>query len=359
VSGSTPGRTLPFALLVALLVAGAVAGWAVLELSDSTPIALVAAAAVAWGGVLVARRVRAGAGRRDSDELVSDDVEVSSGLRSYVARVIPLFAFCVGFGVIAGLLSAFGVDGPALAGIGPSEALAFVLAAPLWLDVDTRMSARAARKRSEEEGRLRAAADPGRAAGAAGGRGTTRAEWKARSHAARLELRREADGVAEIPSGGWRPWSLALGLLAGGVASATLVPLDDGAELLEKALGLLVGIGLVVLASLLLRRLVTAPYFLRLTPTGVDPMGAGEIPWEAVSSVDVSAAAGLKFLDLLLVPEVPRAEPWFTPRHHWMSNRLGDRGLSVTLLFSAAPAEVVVRAIRARSHVPVGVELDA
>jgi hypothetical protein len=72
----------------------------------------------------------------------------------------------------------------------------------------------------------------------------------------------------------------------------------------------------------------------------------------------VVAGAGLKFLDLLLVPDVPRFEPWFTPRHNWMSNRLGDLGLSVTLLFSAAPAEVVVRAIRARSDVPVDVELD-
>lgn len=345
-------RLLPWPLLAGLIAAGGAAGGVTLDRSDSGPAALMAAAAVSWGGVLIARAVRGG---RDSRELLSHTVDAGSGRRAYATRIVPLLAFVVAVGVIAGLLSAFGIDTPKIAGLDASAALAFVLAVPVWLDVDARMSARAARKRAEEEGRLRDAAEPGR--GVARERDTTREEWKARSRAARLHAREEAAETAELPAGGWRAWALTLLLLGGGLAAASLVALGTGG--LDRVLGAAVGLFLVVLAVLLLRRLVGTPYFARLTATGIDLMGAGEIPWEAIAGVDVTAEAGLKFLELRLRADVPNAEPWYTRRHAWMSRRLGDLGLSVTLLFSAKPAEVVVRAIRARTGAPVYVDLDA
>jgi hypothetical protein len=356
VSPPAPGRTLPLPLLVAMIAAGAVAGWVALELVDSTVAAVIVAAVVSWGGVLFARRARAARGRRDSGELVSGDVEVAAGLRSYVTRVVPLFAFLAGFGVIAGLLSALGVEGPELAGLEPSEALAFVLAAPLWLDVDARLSARAARRRGDEASRLRAAADPVRADAA---RGTTREEWKATSRAARLELREEAGQIAELPAGGWRAWSLALGLVATGLAIVVAVYLDHGLGIIGELVGLATGAGMALLGAMLVRVLVTAPYFLRLTPTGLVLMGAGEVPWEAVRSVDVVADSGLKILNVMLAPEVPRAERWYTDAHARLSRRVGDDGIGATLLFCPRPPEIVLRAIRARSRVLVDVDLDA
>jgi hypothetical protein len=361
----TPGRfgrkaLVPFPLLASLLVGGGSAGWILLELSGSTVVATVAAAIVTWGAVFAARRLLAARGARESyEELPSVDWdEHSSGWRSLGGRLLALLAFLGGFGVAAGILSGLGVDGPQLAGLDPSEWLAFVLAAPLWLEVDARLGVRAARKRAEEEGRLRAAAGGGTAAAADGGRDTTRAQWKARARASRLDRRRMAGQTVELPAGGWRGWALALGILVGGVAGGAGIALDDGSGSWDRILGAALAVGAAVLGGLLLRTIVTAPYFLRLTPAGIDLMGAGEVPWRDVTGVEIRADSGLKILVVMLEPAVPRSEPWFTSRHRRLSRRLGEQGLSAALLFSSAPAEAVMASIRARSDLPVEVELD-
>ena len=86
-------------------------------------------------------------------------------------------------------------------------------------------------------------------------------------------------------------------------------------------------------------------------------MGAGEVPWRDVSSVELGADAGLKVLRVMLEPEVPRAEPWYTDGHRKLSRRLGDGGLSAALLFTSASAEEVLRSIRGSRDLPVEVDL--
>lgn len=346
---------LPFPLLVAVLAGGAAIGWALLEVTGSTPVAAAVALVVTWGGVGAARRLWAARGRTESwKELPSVDAgETGLGWRALGGRLVPLMAFLAAFLVAASVLSALGVDGPALAGLEPSDWFAFVLAAPVWLEVDARMGARAARKRAEEGERLLAASAPA----AAGGRETTRDEWRSRARAARLDRRRAAGETVQLPAGSRRGWALALGILAGGVAGGGFIAIDEASSGWERVLGVGVAAGAVWLGGTLVRMLATAPFFLRLTPAGIDLMGAGEVPWEDVSSVEIGADAGLKVLRVMLEPEVPRAEPWYTDGHRRLSRRLGDSGLSAALLFSSAPAEEVLGYIRGRSDLPVEVDL--
>ena len=346
---------LPVPLLVAVLAGGAVVGWALLEATGSTPVAVAVALVVTWSGVGAARRLWAARGRSESwKELPSVDAEAgSSGWRSLGGRMVSLMAFLTAFLLATSVLSALGVDGPDLAGLEPSDWFAFVLAAPVWLEVDARMGARAARKRTEEGERLLAASGPVPAVG----RETTKDEWRARARAARLDRRSAAGETVQLPAGSWRGWALALGILAGGVAGGGFIAIDEASSGWERVLGVGLAAGAVWLGGSLVRMLATTPFFLRLTPDGIDLMGAGEVPWRDVSSVELGADAGLKVLRVILEPEVPRAEPWYTDGHRKLSRRLGDGGLSAALLFTSASAEEVLRSIRGSRDLPVEVDL--
>lgn len=131
-------------------MAGGAGGWGVFEWTGSTAVMAVPAAVFTWGGIYTARRVwGAASGRgRPFDELPSVDWEEHVARRlggQTLALIVVLATF---LGAMA-LLYALGVDGPDALGLEPAHLLAFVLAAPVWLDVDARLAVRAARERAE------------------------------------------------------------------------------------------------------------------------------------------------------------------------------------------------------------------
>jgi hypothetical protein len=140
---------IPVWLLAGVLVAGGAGGWGVLEWTGSTAVMAVAAAVFTWGGIYTARRVWAASGRgRSFDELPSVDWEEHVA-RRLGGQTLALVVFLATFLGAMALLYTLGMDGPDALGLEPAHLLAFVLAAPVWLDVDARLAVRAARERAE------------------------------------------------------------------------------------------------------------------------------------------------------------------------------------------------------------------
>jgi uncharacterized membrane protein YfcA len=139
---------IPLWLLAGVLVVGGAVGWGVLEWTGSTVVMGVVAAVVTWGGIYAARRVWAARGSGPSfDELPSMNVE-ADGTPRLVGLTLAFVAFLAGVVGAMALLYALGMDGPEALGVEPAHLLAFVLAVPLWRDVDARLAVRAARTRA-------------------------------------------------------------------------------------------------------------------------------------------------------------------------------------------------------------------
>lgn len=144
-----PTALTPVWLLAGILVAGGAVGWGVLEWTGSTAVMGVVAAVVTWGGIYAARRAWAASGRgRAFDELPSVNWEENTA-RRLGGQALAFGAFLASLVGAMALLYALGMDGPDVLGVEPPHLLAFVLAAPLWLDVDARLAVRATRKRAE------------------------------------------------------------------------------------------------------------------------------------------------------------------------------------------------------------------
>jgi hypothetical protein len=140
---------IPVWLVAGVLLAGGAVGWGVLEWTGSTAVMGGAAAVFTWGGIYTARRVWAASGRgRSFDELPSVNWEEHTA-RRLGGQALAFAVFLASLVGAMALLYALGMDGPDALGVEPPHLLAFVLAAPLWRDVDARLAVRAARKRAE------------------------------------------------------------------------------------------------------------------------------------------------------------------------------------------------------------------
>ena len=104
---------------------------------------------------------------------------------------------------------------------------------------------------------------------------------------------------AKTVAGGLVTIAMGAGCLAIGI-------LDDDIDAFGRV-AVLVGGPCFLYASTFWFRHLRRPYFLRLTTTGADLLGAGEVPWEAIVSTDVSAHSLNRWFALVL--EEPLGRP--------------------------------------------------
>jgi len=312
---------LPLWLLAALIAAGAAAGAWVLDVSASVLAGALAAAAVAWGGAFVARRVLVRLGHRAFDGLPSADSEAggrgtSAHLASMVGWVVTFAAVRAGLGA-TGL--ATGDDGVWLAG---------VASFPVWNEVDARLGVRARRRRREAARRLREA-------------GEDPAAVPSGEHTVALRRLRPVATTAAAVLGA-----------AGAAAFAVLG--DDVAPFVRIAFGACVPV--LFLVARVWLRIATAPFFLRVDPRGADLLGAGPVPWPAIAAFEVTAAEGRRWIELVLADEEDeaRAAPWFTRRHRPM---LRAGALRAPLGAADRSAEGLIALLRSHHDAPVETSL--
>lgn len=322
----------PLWLLATLVAAGALCGWAALQVSGSV-VAMGVAAAISWPGMALARRVRAAAGGGPRfAELPSAAWDADASLARRVgAQLASLFVYMAAFAVLAALLAQLPADRDAIGAMAASELNALIAALPVWWEVDARLGIRGSRQRAEDEQRLRALAVQARGASTL--------------------------SVATLPLARLRLLLIAAGLLAGGCVAGTAAMFDPGSGPVERVIVGAAAAGCAVIAIVLVRIALRSPYFLRVSPEGVDPLGRGVVPWPAIVGFDIHAAQLQRWLALAL--DAPAQDAgWWRPGHRWLGRRFDNEALSLPLLFCAAHDEQLLAALNAYEDRPVTVHLQ-
>lgn len=323
-----PKALLPLWLL-ALIVLGATAVAAAAGEAGLPPLAAAAiAAVVSWGASLQSRVVLARRGRTGYEDMPSADLEYndSPGVQG-VAEMLNTFGW-FGSGLAAGaLVRAAGLDPGGEIWVVPTWVfVGFVAAAPVLTETDARYGLWVRRRRLREEEAIR-------------GSGTEESPAPDTDPAA----------VTVIPLNRAKIWAFVAMALALAAVCGGFGVLGTDISIVERVL-MLLGVPLFVGAAVVTGRLARAPHFLRLTRTGADLMGAGEIPWSAIGSADVSAHSAARWLALALKEPVGD-QPWATPRLRRMTKRSGGDDAEAMLRFSARPAPEIMAAIRATGRV--------
>jgi len=144
---------------------------------------------------------------------------------------------------------------------------------------------------------------------------------------------------------------LGLLTLAMGAGCLALGLLGTDDDLFGRVI-LLVGGPCFLYAGALWFRNLRRPYFLRLTSTGADLLGAGEVPWDAIASTDVSSHHLNRWFALVL-DEPLGDQPWATDRMKPLAKTSKGAELSAMTRVAAWPADRVAGAVRQVGRVEV------
>lgn len=330
--GRSATTLVPLWLLAILVAAGALCGWAALQVSGSV-VVMGVAAAISWPGVALARRVRAAAGGGPRfAELPSAAWDDHASLaRRLGTQLASLIVYGAAFAVLAALLARLPADRDAIGAMAASELSALIAALPVWWEVDARLGIRGSRQQAEDEQRLRALAVHARAASTL--------------------------SVATLPLARLRLLLIATGLLASGCIAGAAVMLDAGSGSVERVIVGAAAAGCAVIAIVLVRIALRSPYFLRVSPEGVDPLGRGVVPWPAIVGFDIHAAQLQRWLAVALDAPAQDAA-WWQPGHRWLGRRFNNEALSLPLLFCAARDEQLLAALHTYEDKPLTIDLQ-
>lgn len=328
-----PKALLPWWLLVVVVPAGAFAGVGAHEAGAPGAVAAAVSVLVSAGSAALARRELARRGRRGFEDWPSADWEYAGDLKVGPLAELLNTAVLFGGGAAAGALVLATGMGHEDIWLFPAWLACGVLAAwPALDEVDARHALRVRRKREEEEARIRAAAGlDDRGDGREGdGPDETR-------HAP------AAGGVITVPvnRAATVRWTLFLLAFAAGCGAVAVLSDDTYGRVV---------CGLAVPAAAIgawgLSTYLRAPVFLRLTPSGAEILGDGEVPWSAIVGVDLAQYAGQRWLNLLLDEPVGDAM-WATSAIRRAARRSKGSAVDLPMRFCAWPAEEVLAAVRA------------
>ena len=334
---SAPKALLPLWLLAAIVLAGTAAGVVAGEAGANAYVAMGVAAAVSWPAAMVARRMLAARGRTGFEDLPSADFDYNDS--SFVqanSRLLDSVAIFV-TGTLAGLVFHLtGLDGTSAFEIPGWVLCGWVAAGPVMWEADARYGLRVRRKRLREEALIEGRAEEG-----------VEEDSGPAPESSPVPL---TDAVV-VPIHrrrvvAWGLFALAMGLgcLALGIAASDM----NGFE----RVAVLVGGPCFVFVSTIWFRHLRRPYFLRLTSTGADLLGAGEVPWDAIESTDVSSHSLNRWFALVL--EEPLGDqPWATPRMKPLAKMSKGSELTAMTRVSAWPADRLAAAVRQTGRVEV------
>lgn len=335
-----PKALLPLWLLAALVIGATVIAAAASELGAPPGIAAAVAAVVSWGGAWAARLSMARRGRAGFDELPSAEYDSSLRVRA-VSKTLSTAAWLTCAVVAYFVARAVGLGGhgdlwflPALV------AVAAIAAAPAMTEADARHGLRVQRRRQAEEARIR-------------GEAPASAEEPALAEV--LEEATAADSELVVPLRRGVAWAWFAGMVAAGIGCGLLAAFASGMGLFER---IVVGVGapLFVFVGFQYVRIARAPYFLRVTATGADLMGAGEIPWDAIGAADITAYTYGRALCFVFAEDLPRdgsAPAWATPEIRRLARRSKGMRVEGMLRMSAWPGERVAARLRRTGRVEV------
>jgi hypothetical protein len=334
-----PKALLPLWLLVAIVLAATFAGSAMADAAVSGWAGAIVAALVSWPAAMAARRELAKRGRTGFEELPSADWDYndSPGVQAVteIANTVVWFGGGAAAGALASAAGAGTGDGD-LWGIPAWLLCGFVAAAPAMSESDARIGLWVRTRRVEDEERIEGEA------------GDADEPVPLADHPAPPTA---ADGSVVVPLKRRSALLWGIGSLAGGIACLLIALLADDVSGVERVILLVAAPGFTIAAFGWVRQ-VRAPYFLRVTPTGADLLGAGEVPWDAITFVSVATHSRTRWFGLSLA-EPLGDQPWATARMKPLARRSDGAELEAMLRLSSWPAERVTAAARRVGDVDV------